>query len=200
MRYDLHVHTMQYSPCAVSPAEEVCRAALDAGLHGIAFTEHDVVRPQAELDRLRKRFPSLILFQGVEFSCREGHFLIFLPDEDYRAVSSRRRVTKLIPAVRKRGGIVIWAHPFRYDKSPQGWLDRATPDGLEVGSSNMDSQARVLAEREAAGRGLAGFRNSDAHEAATIGRYYNHLGVPIRNAAELAAHIRSHARMDLAAP
>lgn len=191
MLYDFHVHTSQYSPCAVDPAEAMCRSAAKAGLTGVALTEHDAWRPNAEIEALQTRFPELTIFQGVEYSCHEGHFLVFLPDpRDARGLTTNR-VLKLIKAVHRRDGIVIWAHPFRFDPSILlPWLDAADLDGVETASGNMNSRMSNLARGVADLKGVMGFRNSDAHHVDALGKYYNSFEKPLKTAGELIRFVK----------
>ena len=80
MLYDFHIHTREYSDCSISSAEEMCLKAVEAGLSGIALTEHDVWWPLTDIQELQHRFPQLTIMRGIEYSCPEGHFLVFLPD------------------------------------------------------------------------------------------------------------------------
>ncbi len=161
------------------------------GLAGVAFTEHDVWRPELEMDKLRHRFPALTIFQGVEYSCNEGHFLVFLPDpREGRALTSHR-VIKLIKVVHRRGGIVVWAHPFRFNRSIlQPWLDKARLDGVETASGNMDSRMGNLARGVAENKRVMGFQNSDAHQVDALGAYSNTFEKPLKTVEEFIQHVQ----------
>ncbi len=179
MLYDFHIHTREYSDCSISSAQEMCVKALEAGLAGIALTEHDAWWPLADMQELQHRFPELTIIRGIEYSCPEGHFLVFLPDPGNGNLPGWRSVVELIPLVHHHGGIVIWAHPFRFDKTRPSWLKHVKPDGMEVASSNMHRQAEAMAKKVAAARGILTFRNSDAHHANLIGNYSNELDIPL---------------------
>lgn len=193
MVYDLHVHTSEYSACAVSSAEQMCLTAVAVGLAGIALTDHDVWWPPADLEKLQRRFPELAIIRGIECSSPEGHFLVFLPYPEKVKLPIWSSVVNLIPYVQDHGGIVIWAHPFRFNASWPQWLDRVQPDGMEISSSNMHRQAEAMAKKLAAERGILTFRNSDAHIANILGRYGNKLDSPLTGAEDLISHIHQHA-------
>jgi hypothetical protein len=134
------------------------------GIDGIALTEHDLWRPHDELVSLRARHPGLIIFEGMERSCREGHFLVFLPEhEGNRSTLPPGTVHALSPWTHARGGLLIWAHPFRFE-GPRlpSWLNEVSIDGIEVASSNMNLRSAELAEKTARDYGLSVFTNSDA--------------------------------------
>lgn len=175
MKYDLHVHTSRYSPCSVELPEVLCHNALKRGLRGIALTEHELWWPDRELNALRGAFPTLALFRGAEYTCREGHFLVFVADDQRDLPPQHSGVLKLIDAVHERAGLIIWAHPFRFGEPWSEWVDRADLDGIEVSSSNMDGRTGKLARKVAQARGLRTFHNSDTHSLETLGLYYNEL-------------------------
>lgn len=188
--YDLHVHTSNYSPCGRSSADEMCRKAIAFGLTGIALTEHDLWWPEGEFYELQAKYPDLIIFRGVEYACLDDHFLVFLPEPNYGNDLRFRNISELISRVHDLSGIVIWAHPFRYDRSIPDWLQDANLDGMEVDSNNMDIRAKCLALEVAKDRGYKVFQNSDAHIVDTLGRYYNDIPVLLNNVKKLISYIK----------
>ena len=188
--YDLHVHTRNHSPCGRSSADEMCRKAIAFGLTGIALTEHDLWWPEGEFYELQGKYPDLIIFRGVEYACLDDHFLVFLPEPNYGKDLRFRNVSELISRVHDLSGIVIWAHPFRYDRSIPDWLHDANLDGIEVDSNNMDIRAKCLALEVAKDRGYKVFQNSDAHIVDTLGRYYNDIPVLLNNVKKLISYIK----------
>jgi predicted metal-dependent phosphoesterase TrpH len=196
MLYDFHIHTREYSDCSTSSAEEMCVKALEAGLAGIALTEHDVWWPLADMQELQHRFPELTIIRGIEYSCPEGHFLVFLPDPGNGNLPGWRSAVELIPLVHHHGGIVIWAHPFRFDKSRPSWLKHVRPDGMEVASSNMHRQAEVMAKKVAAASGILIFRNSDAHHANLIGNYSTELDIQLTCVEDFITYVRKQEHGD----
>ena len=190
MLYDFHIHTRNYSDCSISSAEEMCQRAVEAGLAGIALTEHDVWWPLTDIQELQHRFPQLTILRGIEYTCPEGHFLVFLPKPENGNLPDWRSVMELIPLVHHHGGIVIWAHPFRYDKTRPSWLKHVRPNGMEVASSNMHTQAETRARMVAAERGIMTFCNSDAHHASLLGNYVNELDFSLNSVEGFIAYGR----------
>ena len=190
MLYDFHVHTREYSDCSISSAEEMCQRAVEKGLAGIALTEHDCWRPPAELQELQQRFAQLTILPGMEHSCPEGHFLVFLPNPENGDIPSWCSVLDLIPLVHNRGGIVIWAHPFRFNAKRPSWLKHAQPDGMEIASSNMHRKAETMAKKIASQRNILTFRNSDAHDAFILGSYGNELDIQLTCVEDFITYVR----------
>ena len=193
MLYDFHVHTREYSDCSISSADDMCQRALESGLAGIALTEHDVYWPLYEVQQLQRRFPGLTIIRGMEYSCPEGHFLVFLPNPENGEIPGWCSVLELIPLVHEKGGIVIWAHPFRFSSKWPRWLKHARLDGMEVASSNMHGQAEEMAKKVAAERSILTFCNSDAHHVNLIGSYYNKLEGQVTCVEEFIAYVRQRA-------
>lgn len=193
MLYDFHIHTREYSDCSISSAEEMCQRAVEKGLAGIALTEHDVWWPLAGIRKLQDRFPELTIIRGIEYSCPEGHFLVFLPNHENGDIPGWCSVLDLIPLVHNYGGIVIWAHPFRFSPKWPSWLKHAQPDGMEVTSSNMHRQAEAMAKEVAADRCILTFRNSDAHDAFIIGRYGNEFDTNLTCVEDFIDYVRKQA-------
>jgi predicted metal-dependent phosphoesterase TrpH len=193
MRYDLHAHTAEYSPCSAIAAEELCRLAVALGIDGIALTEHDLWRPPDELAALRTRYPELTIFAGMERSCREGHFLVFLPEGvDPRGSLPPNTVHTLSPWTHDRGGLLIWAHPFRFEsRRIPFWLGNVPIDGIEVTSSNMSLQLSDLAESVATEYGILPLSNSDAHDAESLGRHWNEFDTDLQSVAQLIGYVRN---------
>lgn len=196
MLYDFHIHTRDYSDCSISSAEEMCQRAVEKGLAGIALTEHDVWWPLADIQKLQDRFPQLTIMRGIEYSCPEGHFLVFLPDSENGNFPGWRSVVELIPLVHHHVGIVIWAHPFRFDKTRPSWLKHVRPDGMEVDSSNMHAQAETRARMVAADKGIMTFCNSDAHHASLLGNYVNELDFSLTSVEDFITYVRKQEHGD----
>lgn len=190
MKYDFHIHTSLYSPCSLVSAAEVCEQAVRMGLRGIGLTEHDVWWPASDLEELQARFPLLTIFRGSEYAYQDDHFLIFLPDGENGKIPRFNSILNLIDAVHQQNGIVIWAHPFRFNVDWSDWIDDADLDGLEVWSSNMDRRTQTLARQVAERKGLRVFCNSDTHELHTVGQYYNEIPEEFGSTLEFIRYVR----------
>lgn len=196
MQYDLHVHTSRYSECALSSPEAMCRTAIKQGLKGIALTEHDVWWPVGEYEDLRRRFPELTIFHGVEYAVPEGHFLVFLPDSG-QVLPYGLDLLDLAAQVRRHGGVLIWAHPFRYDRTPPPWLPRVRLDAMEVASTNMSRAVQSLARQVAENWQIPPLENSDAHHTASLGAYYNDLPRKLKSNLDLVDFVKAFGQREL---
>ncbi|MBW1991935.1 MAG: PHP domain-containing protein [Deltaproteobacteria bacterium] len=193
MKYDFHVHTSRYSPCAVSSPEAMCREALRRGLNGIALTEHDILWPWAEYQELCRGFPELAIFLGLEYAVPEGHFLVFLPDPG-KGLPYVSDLAGLRAAVCRLGGVLVWAHPFRYHRTQPPWLARIHLDAMEVASTNMSPPVQAIARQTAARWHIPTLVNSDAHHTRSLGTYYNDIPLKLRHNRDLVDFVKSLGR------
>ena len=188
MKIDLHVHTSDRSPCATVSERNQILAAIQAGLDGIAITEHDQLAPREHLRSLNEQFAPFKIFTGIEVSSEEHHWLV-LGIHD-RALEGRWRYSELHGFVRERGGFIILAHPFRYQPEIKVDIENFPPDGIEVRSTNTPTQRAPDIEALAARLGLALFNNSDAHHPGAIGRFSNRLPRRANDDEELVEALR----------
>ena len=109
---DLHTHTSHSSLCGRMAAEELIQAAIEAGLDGVAVTEHHLsegAEVAQEIGRHKYGFP---VFRGVEAQATVvGDVLVY---GYHRDVSPEISWMALRQIVSEAGGVLIAAHPFRY--------------------------------------------------------------------------------------
>lgn len=168
-RIDLHVHT-RYSGDADSDAEECVMRAIEAGLQGIAFTEHYSYDASWYVDELREKFRNSIrIFRGVEFSSAEGHCLVFGVNTD-RLSLKHAPVAELVRIVSLHDGVVIPTHPFRGMNSLGDivWTLRGISalEGYNGYNRHVFNEMSVSAARDL---GLPYTGGSDAHAAEDVG-------------------------------
>ncbi|MBF0557027.1 MAG: PHP domain-containing protein, partial [Nitrospirae bacterium] len=110
-RMDCHIHTFPMSACSRMSPEEAINAALNTGLDGIVITEHDVMRDSGGIEYLEGiAMGRLKVFNGVEVSCREGHFLVF-GLKDTACIHFDMRAESLIRLAHVQEAAVVVAHP-----------------------------------------------------------------------------------------
>jgi predicted metal-dependent phosphoesterase TrpH len=194
MRFDHHLHTDRHSPDSIIDPLELIEHAQEIGLDGLVITEHDYQWEPGELAELAARAAPLRVFSGAEISAVEGHFLVYgLPslDEVYPGIE----LAELLPIVRRHGGAIVAAHPFRWDQPFHEIVAKHGPvfDALELVSKNVtrDTRARAQAILDQHPMGATG--SSDAHELSTLGCYFTEFDRPIDTIADFVAAIRSHA-------
>lgn len=168
------------------------RRAQELGLDGIVITEHDWLWTEEELNDLRAQAPGLVILSGIEVSTREGHFLVYGVTDPF-TVPRGIGVANLCREVHRQGGAVVAAHPFRFGQRFNDILQKERPelDGLEMMSSNMDTDLRRKAVELQKRLGLAGLGNSDAHHEDTLGACFTRFHVPIHSMSDLVAAIRA---------
>ncbi len=190
MKIDLHVHTKERSPCASMTEENQIRAAIKAGLDGIAITDHDTLVPREHLRELNEQFAPFKIFTGIEVGADQLHWIV-LGIHDPVLESKDWGYPDLLKFVRSQDGFIILAHPFRYKADLGVDLDKYRPDGIEIKSINTpthrQADIRALGDR----LGLMLCSNSDAHNPGGIGPYGNTVPHPVHDDQELVSVLKS---------
>lgn len=178
-RYDLQVHT-DASSCSRAAPPDVVEAALEAGLDGIAITNHDTLDGYAAVNELAP--PELTVIPGVEVTTSQGHLLAL----DVHDVPPRGNPFIVTDHVHKQKGIAILSHPF--DRLREYYTDdleeiAARVDGVEGQNSRCifpryNRRARAFAETH----GLAITGGSDAHFPMEVGRVCTVCDQPVLDA------------------
>jgi len=192
MRFDLHMHTIRYSPDSVIDPFELVDRAREVGLDGIVITEHDRLWPEKELEELRARAKGLVVLAGVEITGRGGDMLCY-GVSDLAALPRGVTWSVLSREVHRQGGICVAAHPYRWGQPFDDLLAEQQPEleGIEMMSNNMDAGLRTKAADFKQRRPqFTGLGNSDAHEIAVVGCCYTEFDAVIRTNEDLIAAIR----------
>lgn len=194
MKVDLHVHCAERSPCSRSTENELIRAAIAAGLDGLAFTDHDTLVNPQHLVELNRAYAPFKIFAGVEVTLEQEEHIVVLGIHDLALETRTWTYARLWQFVHRNRGFMILAHPFRFHDSIQAPIDRYPPDGIEVYSTNTapryGKRIRAIAER----LGIKPMGNSDAHITQHIGDYYNLLSEPAASDQELLLALRNGSR------
>jgi predicted metal-dependent phosphoesterase TrpH len=190
-RFDLHFHTLPSSKCSHMSIEQGIDAAIAAGLDGIVLTEHNMLWDEADLGPHRRGVPSTFrIFRGMEVNCRENHFLVY-GIEDSHGIYYGIPAAELIEVVHSRGGVVVAAHPYRWERW-QGDISYGLElDGIEIDSNNTSIEARRLAERLAEETGFRPIVASDAHSVEVVGSYWQTLPDDLESVIDLANFLNS---------
>jgi predicted metal-dependent phosphoesterase TrpH len=171
-KIDLHVHT-KYSGDNDADPEEMIVRAIEAGLHGIALTEHYYYEASESAGILREKYgEKILILRGVEFSTIEGHCLIFGVNTDKMGIKYAP-VADVLRFVNEAGGVMIPSHPYRPGTS-LGDLVRSVNGiaGLE-GCNGANMYAfNVKAINAAKELHLPYTGGSDAHEPREVGSCY----------------------------
>lgn len=184
MRIDLHVHTSERSGCATVNEENQIKAAIKAGLDGIAITDHDRLVPRERLQALNERFSPFKIFTGIEVSADDLHWVV-LGVHDPALENLDWNYPDLRAFVHRLGGFILLAHPFRYQPTLSVDLESHPPDGIEVESINTPVHRKEDICALAGRLGLVQVRNSDGHRPGGVGSFSNLLPRPARDDREL---------------
>lgn len=181
MIFDLHIHTEKYSDCSFINPEDLIRQAVEAGLDGLAITEHGMRWPDREFERLKKLAGSrrLLLINGQEIYTAdgknriEGEFLVFGVG---RSLTGKYSARDLIRRVHDEGGLLVAAHPYKLSRNGRtryyGAGDRIYDlqvDAVELFHPDHSEQAVEKVRRAMSALGIPGTGGSDAHKIFNVG-------------------------------
>ncbi|WP_256566134.1 PHP domain-containing protein [Natrinema gelatinilyticum] len=171
-RYDLQVHT-DASPCSSTPPERVAQAAVNAGLDGIAVTDHDTL---TNVDAVREAAPDdLEVISAVEVTTTEGHLLGL----DVTEAPPPTDPLAVVDHIHDQGGLAVLSHPFdtlrQYYETDLEILADAV-DGVEgVNSRCVRRRFNERATGFADDHDLPVTGGSDAHFPMEVGRAYTRI-------------------------
>jgi len=190
---DIHVHTSTFSPCGRSTPDEMVISAREYGLEALVFTEHNILWPADRLAELQARHPGVRLFRGVEVTIDSGDHLLVYGVHDEDVLREGTDGAALAARVRRMGGAVVLAHPYRYGPSVPSFLSDHPVDGIEILSNNMLNYAHVQARALCARLGAHPVAASDAHHVDTVGLYALRLDEAVQSERALAVALRGGA-------
>lgn len=196
MKIDLHVHASERSVCAKIDEESQIRAALRAGLDGLAITDHNRLVPARRLAELNIRYAPFHIYTGIEIDADSEHWLV-IGVHDGLLEQPGWSYPNLRDFVHRQGGFIALAHPFRYASEIHADISLYPPDGIELKSFNTpakwEMEIRAIAEKW----GIALLQNTDAHFEGQIGTYYNELPDPALDDGDLVKMLH---RLKIARP
>jgi predicted metal-dependent phosphoesterase TrpH len=191
MRFDHHLHTSRHSPDSEIDPLDLVERAREIGLDGVVITEHDYQWDPAELAELAADAAPLLVFSGAEVSAREGHFLVYgLPTLEQ--VSPGVELAELLRVVRRHGGAIVAAHPFRWDQPFDAIIAEHGPvfDAVELVSKNISTEMRARTEALLQTYPMGTTGSSDAHELATLGCYFTEFARPVHSIEDFVTALR----------
>jgi predicted metal-dependent phosphoesterase TrpH len=190
----MHVHTDRYSDCGKMSPEAMARAAIERGLDGVVLTEHNRQWSPAEGLALQRQFPALKILRGIEVSAAEGHVLVYgVSSPDALAFYPDMPIVQLARAAHAAGGIVVLAHPARYEESIPGAVYHAGIDGVELYSMNIRMYMEAAVQGLDARLGKPGIAGTDAHAVEWLGFYATDFHHTIQSEQDLVQAVRARA-------
>lgn len=177
MKVDLHLHTSEYSQCADATVKEQLKAARDNGLDAVFITEHMILFPEEKLNKLRKKYAPLKIFQAIEVTVQGSGWedFVVLGVHNKKINGDKWTYSELYEYVHEQNGLIIHAHPFRYRDTVKMNTKKYTPDLVEVLSSNIGLDLYDKRMDYIKDIGSKPIINSDSHHTANTGRYYTIL-------------------------
>lgn len=192
-KYETHLHTFESSACASSTAAELVRKYKEEGYTGVFITDHfyngntSVPRElpwEQWVDRYYRSYENALeegkkvgldVFFGIEWGAGNADFLTYGIDKRWLINHPEIKdmpAHEYIKQVKRSGGMVIHAHPFREEEYIHSFtLVPRYIDGIEIiNASNrlpeFNERAKIFAEWY----DLPVTAGSDTHN--TTGRYY----------------------------
>ena len=189
--YETHLHTKEGSVCGVSPGREYVRKYLDLGYTGIIVTDH-FFRGNCRVDR---NYPwnkwvdkfcsgyenareegarlGLDVFFGWEETIGENDYLVYGLDKDW--LLEHPEVIdwdqyEQFEEVRRHGGCVVHAHPYRYSRHHDKSLSAAKRHVHAIEAANFGNcrSSNILAFSTAKKMNVTATAGSDIHSARDI--------------------------------
>jgi len=171
MKFDIHMHTL-HSDGIASPAD-IVKAAKDAGLGGVAITDHDTMDGVEEAVAAGKKL-GMIVIPAAEITTDIGDILAYgikeLPDGT---------PLQILNAIHEQGGVAAIAHPCG-PWLPLRFVDMlklfaGKIDALETYNASTPMAYNVEAMRVAKKAGLPGIAGSDAHLPEQVGAAFTEM-------------------------
>jgi predicted metal-dependent phosphoesterase TrpH len=176
MKIELHSHTSRYSPCATDSPRKLIKRFVKCQYDAIFLTEHNRVWPEEELRDIRKKFPRMMIFPGVELSISEessqqAQHLVVLGTNDPTYLAMRQP-REILDRARQEGLLTILAHPFRWEGSARMIEEGLRPDALEFRTNNHTAEHGKKSQETAASLGIPLVNAGDTHCRDFINRFW----------------------------
>lgn len=176
-KIDMHVHSLYSGDNDTNP-EDTIITAIERGLNGVVFTEHDTYLDSDVYDVLVNKYrDKLMIFRAMELSTENSHTLIYGADltdvtkrKYSRYSSGGAAVQEVVAIAGDRGGIAIPAHPYKWGLGDKlEGIPILALEGINGNSKPLDNQLAIAL----AGRLNINFiAGSDSHDPETVGRVF----------------------------
>ena len=184
MKVELHLHTMRFSGCALCTPADMVTALVANDYHAVYITEHDAVWPENELKLLRKQFPSIRIFPGMELSLHSGGHLLVLGSND-KAYLKMNNPGEIMERAKKLGHRTILAHPYRWAEGDAILQSHLMPDAIEYLTNNHDAACGLLARAAAERFCLPLVNAGDCHSIDMVNRFWIETEIGLTKAKDI---------------
>lgn len=168
---DLHIHTRYSFDSSINPKTLVDQLYAHPSIKAVAITDHNTVEGCHKVQELASVYPDILVIPGVEISTAEGDLIVLgiaeLPPRPWN-------VKDVIDFAKKKGGIVIVAHPYR-EYGLGSSAKNYNVDAVEVLNGSVPSHLNRLAEGLAKEMCLPGVAGSDAHNVDGLWTVYTEI-------------------------
>lgn len=189
MKVELHAHTIRYSNCAVLTPSELIQSLIKNRYGAVYITEHDAIWPEDDLEFLRREFPQIHIFGGLERSIGDGMHLVILGADD-PIYLEQRDAEEILQTARQRGHTTILAHPFRWKGSDQMLNEGYLPDAMEFRTCNHTAPMAQKAMAFARQAELSLVNAGDIHSADMIGQFWIETDADLSEATDIGPIIQ----------
>ncbi|MCX8064668.1 MAG: PHP domain-containing protein [Candidatus Hydrogenedentes bacterium] len=193
-RFDIHIHTREYSPCSLLYPDEMVESALASNLHGIVITEHHYQWEEAEIKQFKEKVNcnGLMIFSGAEITTDAGDLIVLgMPREVISKWKQFVPIEKVLEDIEKYSGFCIAAHPTRSYHHFDNRLEILSIPAIEVSSVNMNVYEQERAIDWARKLGRIQVCASDAHQVHQVGKYWLDFECPINTESDLIKALKS---------
>src|SRR5674536_236892 len=157
--FDLHIHSKYSGDSAIEPAI-ILKVAKKMGLDGIAVTDHMTIKGGIETRKMNLD-PDFYVIVGSEIETNNKEDLVglFLTEE-----IKSRDTEDVITEIKAQGGVVFWAHPFRFGKNVLHSDAIEQLDLIEGFNSKTSASRNMLAQQLAREYDTVSYTHLRAHE------------------------------------
>lgn len=167
LRIDFHVHTDHSD--SISSVKEIIESARKKNLDGIAITDHDTMTAVKQAQKLAH---DLIIIPGIEIGTEDGHLLVLgLTRPPPLGLSS----IEVAEYTRKKGGVVIIAHPnVPFYSFKKEIIKKILPDAIETYNAKTPFSKWLIKRNVKLAKQLhlPQIGGSDSHMHQTVGDMY----------------------------
>ena len=193
MKLELHLHTNLYSPCATASPQEQMARLIETGYQAVYITEHDAVWSDDELDDLRRQFPAIRIFSGVEVTLRQptgpageyNQHLVVLGTDDVEYVNLAGNPAAVLAKARDEGCLTVLAHPYRWEGSCTILAAGLLPDAIECHTGNQNDAQAFIAEALSRQIDIPLVNAGDSHATSMIDRFWIETDQPVDQARDI---------------
>lgn len=191
MLIDLHTHTTKHSGCSRVEPEKLIEAAIDAGLDGIALTEHDIMWNADDLSKLQIKYSKIKIFNSIEVTVQEKEHILVYGVLNSNAFYKLMPIKELEKVVKAENGMMVVAHPFRYKEKTTEEIFNCDVEGVEVASINFLAYMKSGVDYIKSRKSMIEVSGSDAHDPDTVGMFATNFSRNIINESDLVKAIRA---------